>query len=149
MSTITNASYFASPGVEIKDWLEENSRTQEWLADKLGKSRKTINSMLNGKSRIDANTALALEDIVGMSASYWAKRDAVYHVEVARAIRDGIAVDNEQGDREIPKAPASNITINKTVDFVEPTPFTSTAPSSEAPAAKRDLDTDKKWSVAA
>lgn len=76
--------YVVAPGDTLAEMLEERALTQTELARRLGVSLKHINQVVNGAVPISADVALALEKVLGVSASFWLNRDALYRAEIAR-----------------------------------------------------------------
>lgn len=70
------------PGETIKELLEINYYTQQNLADKLNMDLKTVNEILNGKAPITVDTALKLELIFGVDASFWNNLEFNYRKEL-------------------------------------------------------------------
>ena len=59
------------PGETIKELLETYNYTQKDLADKLNMELKTVNEILNGKAVITVDTAMKLEMIFNIDATFW------------------------------------------------------------------------------
>ncbi len=59
------------PGETIKELLETYHYTQQDLADKLNMDLKTVNEILNGKAAITVDTAIKLEMIFNIDATFW------------------------------------------------------------------------------
>lgn len=76
--------YLSPPGQTLEEILEDRTISQTELARRLGASLKHVNQIINGVATISADTALALERVLGVSASFWLKRDAVYQGELVR-----------------------------------------------------------------
>ncbi len=76
--------YLVAPGDTLAEMLEERALSQTELARRLGVSLKHINQVVNGAVPISADLALALEKVLGVTASFWLKRDALYQAEIAR-----------------------------------------------------------------
>lgn len=60
-----------APGESLKELLEEEGLTQAELAERMGRPKKTINEIINGKAEITADTAIQLEMVLGVPASFW------------------------------------------------------------------------------
>ena len=60
--------YALSPGALIKEWLGEQGKTQEWLAEEMDMTRSYINRIINGKEKLTFSTAKKLEGATGMKA---------------------------------------------------------------------------------
>ena len=50
----------------------------------MGRPRKTINGIIRGNIRITAETALELERVLGITASFWLNREQQYREGLAR-----------------------------------------------------------------
>jgi len=72
------------PGASLLDTLEALGMTQADLAARMGRPKKTINEIIKGKAIITAQTALQLEKVLGVSASFWTNRERVYQEYLAR-----------------------------------------------------------------
>ena len=59
------------PGYYISEIAEELGITQAELSVRLGTSVKTVNYLINGKSRITEETAMKLSAMTGTSVSLW------------------------------------------------------------------------------
>jgi len=76
----------SAPGETLLEVLEERGLTQTTLARRTGRPKKTINEIIKGKTTITAETALQLERVLGVPASFWNARQRDY--EEWRARRD-------------------------------------------------------------
>ena len=76
--------YIIAPGETIEELLECNSMTQLDLADKTGINKKTINEIIKGKAPISTVTALKLEYVFNIPASFWNNRQRRYDEFLAR-----------------------------------------------------------------
>jgi len=63
------------PGETLLEVLEERGITQAELAERTGRPRKTINEIIKGKAAITPETALQLERVLGVAASFWNARE--------------------------------------------------------------------------
>lgn len=70
--------YVSLPGETLAELLEAKEMTQAELARRMGRPLKTINEIVQGKARITAETALQLELVLGVSASFWNNRERQY-----------------------------------------------------------------------
>jgi HTH-type transcriptional regulator/antitoxin HigA len=73
-----------SPGVTLSDTIEALGMSQAELSERLGKAKKTINEIIKDKQRITPDTALDLERVLGVPASFWLNRQGRYDEFVAR-----------------------------------------------------------------
>lgn len=87
MNKITNQfrpDYVSIPGETLLETLETIGMSQAELADRMGRPKKTINEIIQGKTAITAETALQLEMVLGVSASFWLNRERQYQEAKAR-----------------------------------------------------------------
>lgn len=76
---------FAShPGEALKDILEDRGMNQAELARQMGRPRKTINEIIQGKASITPQTAIQLERALGASAEFWINREGQYRLNLER-----------------------------------------------------------------
>ena len=76
--------YVSPPGETLEEVLEERDMTQAELAERMGRPKKTISEIINGKAAITPETALQLERVLGIKASFWNKRERHYREALAR-----------------------------------------------------------------
>ena len=76
--------YVVAPGETILELLEVNCMTQLDLANKTGINKKTINESINGKAPITTSTALKLEYVFNMPASFWNNLESSYRESLER-----------------------------------------------------------------
>lgn len=76
--------YVSPPGDTLAELLEEREMSQAELADRTGRPKKTINEIIQGKTAITPETALQLERVLGVPASFWLKREQQYREFLAR-----------------------------------------------------------------
>jgi HTH-type transcriptional regulator/antitoxin HigA len=77
-------SQYAMPGQLIMELLDARGWTQRTLAVVLDKDESTINKIIAGKGSVTTETALALEDIFGVSAERFLELQRMYDLAVAR-----------------------------------------------------------------
>jgi HTH-type transcriptional regulator / antitoxin HigA len=87
--------YAFHPGETLAETLEELGMSQKELAKRAGRPLKTINEIVQGKAAITADTALQLERVTGVPASFWNNAQRNYEAFLARqaesaALREGI-----------------------------------------------------------
>lgn len=78
------------PGEILREELKARGITQALFAADIQRPAKTINKIIKGKQRITADTALDLEDALGISATFWARLQAEHDVWAARQRRDAV-----------------------------------------------------------
>lgn len=64
-------AYSYPPGETLAELLESRSMTQVELAERTGLTPKTINEVVKGKAMVTPDTALHLERVFGLPASFW------------------------------------------------------------------------------
>lgn len=79
-----NPETVSPPGDTLAEMLEERKMTQAELCERTGRPRKTINEILKGKAAITPETALQLERVLGVPASFWNNRQRTYDEYQAR-----------------------------------------------------------------
>ena len=75
------------PGWTLSDKLEELNMSQAELARRMGRHRKTINEITQGKAPITLETALQLEAVLSIPAGFWNRRELQYRQYRARQAR--------------------------------------------------------------
>ncbi len=76
--------YVIAPGETILEFLEVNCMTQLDLAFKMGMSKKTVNQIIKGKAPITATTAIKLEYVFNVPASFWNNLESSYRESLER-----------------------------------------------------------------
>ena len=72
------------PGETLADAIEEHDLTQAKLAQLMGRPPQVINEIVRGKKDITPATALELEPVFGVPASFWNNMQARYEFTLAR-----------------------------------------------------------------
>ena len=87
MAEISKSAYAPSsvspPGETLAELLDEKGISQAELAMRMGRPRKTISEIVNGKAAITNDTALQLELVTGVSANFWNAREGAYRAFLA------------------------------------------------------------------
>ncbi len=76
--------FVTPPGESLKEILGSLGMTQADLARRMGRPIKTINEIIKGKSGITPETALQLELVLDIPASYWNNREKLYRASLAK-----------------------------------------------------------------
>ncbi len=63
--------YAIAPGETLLDTIEALGMSQAELAERTGRSKKTINEIIKGKAPITPETALQLERVLSVPAQFW------------------------------------------------------------------------------
>lgn len=72
------------PGETLLETLEMLGMSQAELAERTGRPKQAINEIVKGKKEITAQTALQLEQVLGIPASFWLAREQNYREALAR-----------------------------------------------------------------
>ena len=82
---VYSPDYAVPPGDTLLEVIESLGITQAELAERTGRPTKTINEIVKGKSAITPETALQLERVLGVPASFWNNLEQNYQTALARA----------------------------------------------------------------
>jgi len=77
-------NYASPPGDTLQEILEDRAISQAELAYRMRRPKKTINEILQGKAAITPDTALQLERVLDIPASFWNNREQRYRETLAR-----------------------------------------------------------------
>lgn len=75
------------PGGVLAEELTARGLTQRELASRIGRPAKMVNEVINGKKGITADTALDLEQALGITAQSWLNLQTAYELTMARQRR--------------------------------------------------------------
>ncbi len=88
MASIAPATYrperVSPPGNTIRDILDDIDMSQAELARRMGRPPNKINQIIKGKKAITADTALELESVLGLPASFWMNREQNYQLALSQ-----------------------------------------------------------------
>ena len=76
--------YVSPPGETLQEVLENIGMSQAELAERTGRPHKTINEIIRGVTAITPETALQLESVLGIPASFWNNWEKHYQESLAR-----------------------------------------------------------------
>ena len=82
--TAFRPNYAVPPGKTLKETIESLGMTQAELAQRTGRPKKTINEIIKGKAAIMPETAIQLERVLGVPASFWNNLERNYQETLAR-----------------------------------------------------------------
>lgn len=88
--------YAFPPGETLLETLETLGLTQKELATRMGRPLKTINQIIKGTAQIMPDTALQLEKVTGVPASFWNNAESNYRERIAR-LQDERRLQDEVG----------------------------------------------------
>ena len=94
----------SAPGETLLETLEDLGMSQAELARRIGRPKKTVNEIVQGKTAITAETALQLERALGVPAKFWLTREAQYREALARLDECDHLNDWRDWLRELPLA---------------------------------------------
>jgi HTH-type transcriptional regulator / antitoxin HigA len=84
MNTVFEPNFAVPPGETLAETLETLGMTQAELAERMGRPIKTINEIVSAKAMITSDTALQLEKVLGVPASFWTNHERIYRDTLAR-----------------------------------------------------------------
>jgi HTH-type transcriptional regulator / antitoxin HigA len=90
MTKVANSStpdWASPPGETITDILEERGWTQAQLAERLGSTEEQVQQLINGEIVISEETARKLAEILGSTANFWLKLEAIYRTQLTKTAR--------------------------------------------------------------
>lgn len=77
-------NYAVPPGETLRETLQFLGMSQVELSQRTGRPKKTINEIIKGKVVVTADTALQLERVLGIPASFWNSLERNYQETLAR-----------------------------------------------------------------
>jgi len=92
------------PGETLQEILDDRQMSQAELAERTGRPKKTINEIVKGKTAITAETALQLERVLGMPASFWNNLERNYQEFLARKREEELLQESTSWLNEVPVA---------------------------------------------
>lgn len=78
----------APPGGELVRVLDALGMSQIQLAAQVGLSTKHVNQICSGKAALSYETAIKLEDVTGVPASWWNAAEAAYRTALLRGVME-------------------------------------------------------------
>jgi HTH-type transcriptional regulator / antitoxin HigA len=81
------------PGDTIQETIDILGMSQFELAERMGRPAKTVNEIIKGKEAITPATAVQLERVLGIPASFWLERERLY-VQALTAIEGEQKLEN-------------------------------------------------------
>lgn len=88
------------PGVILRNELAGRGMTQQELAKATGRPYQAISLIVTGKKRITADTAIDLEEALGIDAEFWLRAQFAHELahELARArVRRSVVIEHRTG----------------------------------------------------
>lgn len=75
------------PGEILREALQVRGITQIALAETINRPVQVVNEVIKGKKNITADTAIDLEEALGISAEFWVHAQAEHQLTLARMRR--------------------------------------------------------------
>lgn len=75
--------FVSKPGDTLLELLKEREMSQAELSRRMGRPKKTINEIIQGKASITPETALQLEKVLDVPAHFWSNRQQQYDQHLA------------------------------------------------------------------
>ena len=72
------------PGSTIKEQLEYRGMSQKEFAARMDMSEKHISKLINGEVQLTPETAVKLEFVLGVPASFWNNLEAIYREKLIK-----------------------------------------------------------------
>ena len=91
-----------APGEQIREILEERGIAQTDFALRLGKSEKFVSQLINGKAPLSYDTAIELERVLGVPASFWNNAESIYRDVLARIRNEHEAAEQGEWTKSFP-----------------------------------------------
>jgi HTH-type transcriptional regulator / antitoxin HigA len=108
MASVAPAPYrpetVSPPGKTIADMLESLGMSQAELARRMGRPPNKLNQIIQGNKAITADTALELESVLGLPASFWLNREQNYQLALSQRERLERQTENAEIVRNFPYA---------------------------------------------
>ncbi|MBI3111038.1 MAG: HigA family addiction module antidote protein [Ignavibacteriales bacterium] len=95
-------NYASPPGETLAEILEVRGMSQAELAARMGMTPKTINEIVKGKAPITPETAIKLEQVLDVQATFWNTREQHFREILARVEDKGRLGSQVSWLREIP-----------------------------------------------
>lgn len=92
------------PGETIREQLEDREMTQKEFAIRMGMSEKHISHLISGKSRLEPQVSLMLENVLGIPASFWMNLESIYQEQLARVKEENFLEEEIKFARKFPYA---------------------------------------------
>ncbi len=76
--------YVSPPGDTLSETIQTLGMSQLELSKRTGRPHKTVNEIITGKTKITPETAIQLEKVLNIPASFWNNRQRRYDEFLAR-----------------------------------------------------------------
>ncbi len=118
-----------SPGATLKEILDAKGMTQTELAERMGdRPTKTVSEIIHGKTQISPDTAVQLENVLGVPAEFWINREGRYQEYLAKkeeqeALQEQVPLLDSLPIRDLKKRNFVSKTRNKVAQVKETLKF--------------------------
>ncbi|MBF2759531.1 MAG: ImmA/IrrE family metallo-endopeptidase [Ectothiorhodospiraceae bacterium AqS1] len=85
-NTHTESDWLSPPGDTISDASEERGWARRELADRLGLDERFIDALIEGEVPLSQDIAFRLERVLGSTAAFWMRREALYREGLERKL---------------------------------------------------------------
>ncbi|SHG23103.1 HTH-type transcriptional regulator / antitoxin HigA [Marinomonas polaris DSM 16579] len=79
-----NSDLAIPPGEYLDEILEDMEISQADLARRMGRPAQAINEIIKGEKAITPETAIQLEQVLGVSAQFWSNMESIYRLVLAK-----------------------------------------------------------------
>jgi len=76
--------FVSPPGDTLQEILDSIGMSQRNLAERMGRPYKTINEIIKAKTAITPETAIQLEKVLDIPATFWINRESIYREHIAK-----------------------------------------------------------------
>lgn len=90
------------PGVFLQEKLEEIGMSQSELAARIGRTKKMVNELISSKAPLEPETALRLERVLAIPASFWSNAERNYRDSLLRLVQRTELVGSEHHLKRYP-----------------------------------------------
>lgn len=92
------------PGDTLLETIEALAISQTELSERMNRPLKLISEIIKGKAQIMPDTALQLENVLGVPATFWLERERRYQMELAKIKQDEKLLQESEWVRGFPLA---------------------------------------------
>lgn len=83
------------PGDTLQEIIDDLKMSQAELAERMGRSKEKLNELIKGKAPLTNDTALKLENVLGVPATFWTNLERQYQDELLEIEKMESAIANE------------------------------------------------------
>ena len=94
----------SAPGETLAEVLADRGMSQAELAERMGRPKKTISEIIGGKAELMPETALQLERVLSVPASFWSNLERNFRDSLARAAEKQELLKHADWPRRFPLA---------------------------------------------